>query len=93
MVTLCSPLTFRKEVKPVCLPRFSGSFYDNVPATVSGWGTLQSGGALANQLMEVNVTTMTNVECNVNYTGQILDSMICASDDGKDACQGDSGGI
>ena len=92
VLTLCSPMTFRKEVKPVCLPSLSGTSYDNVLSTVSGWGTLQSGGFQPDQLMEVNVTTMSNTECNEDYGGDILDSMICASDDGKDACQGDSGG-
>ena len=42
--------------------------------------------------MEVNVTTMSNAKCNEYYEGEILDSMICAADIGKDACQGDSGG-
>ena len=42
--------------------------------------------------MEVNVITMTNTKCNTDYLGDILDSMICARDHGKDACQGDSGG-
>ena len=85
-------MTYRKEVKPVCLPNQPGPSYDNVLATVSGWGTLQSGGFQADKLREVNVTTMTNADCNVKYSGEILDSMICAADAGKDACQGDSGG-
>jgi hypothetical protein len=40
------------------------------------------------------VTTMVNTECEVFYEGygDITDSMICASGEGKDACQGDSGG-
>ena len=79
-------------MKPVCLPNQPGPSYDNVLATVSGWGTLQSGGFQADKLREVNVTTMTNAECNVKYSGEVLDSMICAADKGKDACQGDSGG-
>ena len=43
--------------------------------------------------MEVNVTTMDNEECGAFYGGyeDITDSMICASGEGKDACQGDSG--
>ena len=43
--------------------------------------------------MEVDVTTITNTACNDAYgDGEITDSMVCARDDGKDACQGDSGG-
>ena len=32
------------------------------------------------------------IDCNVSYSGDIADSMICAGEAGKDSCQGDSGG-
>ena len=72
----------------------SGPAYDSVNATVSGWGALASGGSAPDRLMEVNVTTMENTDCQVFYAGNevITDNMICAASDGKDACQGDSGG-
>ena len=76
----------------MCLPSQPGSAYDDVPATVIGWGTLTFGGSQPDRLMEVNVTTMTNVKCDKAYPGEIFPSLICARDDGKDACQGDSGG-
>ena len=91
ILTLCTPLAFRREVQPVCLPSLPGPSYDHVPATVSGWGTLSSGGAQPHHLMEVNVTTMPNTECSTAY-GSVTPSMLCAKDKGKDACQGDSGG-
>merc|ERR1711970_425362 len=83
IVTLCKPLTFRKEVRPVCLPDLPGSSYDNVLATVSGWGALQSGGSSPDELREVNVTTISNAECNQDYFGDVLASMLCAKDSGK----------
>eukprot|EP00092_Neocalanus_flemingeri_P023721 GFUD01025728.1.p1 GENE.GFUD01025728.1~~GFUD01025728.1.p1 ORF type:complete len:467 (-),score=127.36 GFUD01025728.1:886-2091(-) len=92
ILTLCNDITFRKEASPVCLPTQAGSWYDNVVSTVSGWGTLKYQGIQPNHLMEVNVLTMTNTNCNINHGGEIFASMICASDTGKDACQGDSGG-
>ena len=76
----------------MCLPNQPGSAYDSVVSTVSGWGTLYYSGYQPDILMEVNVTTMTNTECNEDYDGEVLDSMICAKGNGKDACQGDSGG-
>ena len=60
-------------------------------ATVTGWGTLSSGGAQPTVLQEVNVTITTNSACNAAY-GTITDMMVCASAPGKDSCQGDSGG-
>ena len=91
----------------MCLPAQPGSPYAGVVSTVSGWGTLQLGGSQPSELMEVNLTTITNTECDVahaagdytvdNYTYtvdavDITASMICAKGDGKDSCQGDSGG-
>merc|ERR1712179_6267 len=95
ILTLCKPLTFNATVGPVCLPQMSGPAYDSVLATVSGWGALASGGNWSDTLMEVNVTTMDNTDCQAFYAGKnavITDNMICASATGKDACQGDSGG-
>jgi len=94
LLILCSPLTFKREVQPVCLPTQSGSLYENIEATVSGWGTTETG-QLSKQLKAANVTTIPNSACNENYNPQneeITDNMICAKKDDKDACQGDSGG-
>ncbi|XP_054738170.1 trypsin zeta-like [Anastrepha obliqua] len=64
-------------------------------ATVSGWGTLSSGGTSPTMLQEVKVPIVSNEICNADYSGLITDSMLCAGvrgTGGKDACQGDSGG-
>ena len=62
-------------------------------ATVTGWGTTYESGPVAQILQKVDVVTMTNVACNDKYgEGEIQDNMICAARNGKDACQGDSGG-
>ena len=93
ILTLCKPITFRKTVSPICLPTQSGASYDDVLSTVTGWGTLFAGGPQSSTLQEVDVKTIGNTECDNDYGGGIIkDSMICAKDSGKDACQGDSGG-
>ena len=93
ILTLCSDISFTQDASPVCLPTQSGPAYDGVLATVSGWGTLVAGGSQPTQLMEADVTTLTNPACNAAYgAGSITESMICAAALGKDACQGDSGG-
>jgi hypothetical protein len=93
ILTLCEEIIFKREASPVCLPAQSGSSYDGVTATVSGWGTLSLGGFQPQQLMEVDVSTLTNTVCNAAYgSGTVTASMICAAREGKDACQGDSGG-
>ncbi|NMP33567.1 serine protease [Thalassotalea sp. M1531] len=64
--------------------------------TVSGWGTLSSGGQSPDKLMEVSVPFVTNEVCNSSeaYGGQVQDTEMCAGlkEGGKDSCQGDSGG-
>ena len=41
---------------------------------------------------QANVTIVTNADCNVAYSGDITESMLCAADPNQDSCQGDSGG-
>ncbi|XP_042229941.1 trypsin-like, partial [Homarus americanus] len=96
LLKLTNPITFTSDNKiaPVCFPT-SGELYSNVDATVTGWGTLTSGGSQPNTLYEVTVPTMTNDKCKTKYSSSgITSNMICAGTDagGKDSCQGDSGG-
>lgn len=60
----------------------------------SGFGTLSSGGSLAQVLMQVSVPIVTESTCKRAYGSSIHDSMVCAglARGGKDSCQGDSGG-
>jgi len=87
-------LVFGDTVGPVCLPsKENDDAYDDVVATVTGWGTTYEDGPVAQFLQKVDVDTMTNEACNNDYgEGEIQDNMICAARNGKDACQGDSGG-
>lgn len=82
---------------------------DNIPedisVTVMGWGDTHPDRDIenpANELMEVQVTTISNDECDesesdengwdYDYNEQITENMMCAKDNGEDSCQGDSGG-
>jgi|ERR1719414_596935 len=91
ILTLSQPVTFSQSVSPACLPGGSQDYAGQV-ATVSGWGTLSSGGNQPTVLNDVQVTVKSNTECNSAYGGGITSNMICAADAGKDSCQGDSGG-
>jgi len=92
ILTLKEPVTFSSEVRPICLPSDTSEDYAGQVATVSGWGTLSSGGNQPTVLMEVDVTVTTNTFCSGVYGSGISDINICAMDAGKDSCQGDSGG-
>merc|ERR1711934_878441 len=91
ILRLKNPVNFTNEVSPACLPADLSVTYAGVLATVTGWGTLSSGGNRPTAMHEVDVTVTTNAECSNAYDS-ITANMICAADSGKDSCQGDSGG-
>jgi len=91
ILKLTSPITFSETISPICLPAITSEQYVGELATVTGWGTLSSGGSSPNVLQEVDVTVLSNADCKNSYS-EISDVHICAADNGKDSCQGDSGG-
>ena len=69
ILTLSDPVTFSRTMAPVCLPADVSSLYTGEVATVTGWGTTSSGGALAPRLREVDVTVTSNAQCSNSYGG------------------------
>jgi len=92
ILTLSEDVQFSPSILPACLP--SGTNFDGKEATVTGWGTLYSGGPQPSKLQEVDVNIMSNTQCKgtIYSDNQITENMMCATDSGKDSCQGDSGG-
>jgi len=88
--SLAEPLVFDDAVAAVPLPKPMQE--SSGECTVTGWGTLSSGGSTPDVLMKVNVPVVADSTCKLEYPFSIADSMICAGERGKDSCQGDSGG-
>jgi len=88
--SLAEPLVFDDAVAAVPLP--TPMQESSGECTVTGWGTLSSGGSTPDVLMKVNVPVVADSTCKLEYPFSIADSMICAGERGKDSCQGDSGG-
>lgn len=77
---------------------------DDTIATYLGWGVINTKGEASNILREVDVSVITNEECNsiegntgynnmyFSMNGRITPSMLCTFTQGKDSCQRDSGG-
>ncbi len=77
---------------PVPLPRQGQQFEAGSTATVSGWGTLSSGGT-PDVLHSVDVPVVDDQTCEDAYgSSMVPETMICSGAEGIDSCQGDSGG-
>ena len=58
---------FDGNVAPVCLAQKDDGDFEDVDVTSTGWGTLYSGGPQATVLMEVELKTITNTQCQNDY--------------------------
>jgi secreted trypsin-like serine protease len=66
-----------------------------VVSTVTGWGTLSSGGSSPDTLQKVDVPIVSNADADAAYPEAITADQLAAGYmgvGGKDSCQGDSGG-
>merc|ERR1719486_1435581 len=87
---LAAPLEMNAFVSAAVLPEQEQQSEGD--CTVSGWGTLHSGGSCCpDKLMKVAVPIVKESTCKLEYPFAIAESMICAGEPGKDSCQGDSG--
>jgi uncharacterized repeat protein (TIGR01451 family) len=95
LLHLASSITFNSNVAKIALATSGDAslFAPGAIATVTGWGTLSSGGSAPDILQEVEVPILSNTDCATKLIG-ITANMLCAGFDegGKDSCQGDSGG-
>ena len=67
ILTLAENVTFSGSIRPACLPWDTSKTYAGEKVTVTGWGTLTSGGNQPTSLQEVDVTVSTNAVCSQAY--------------------------
>lgn len=93
LLRLRKPVTYDKNIKPVCLP---ADDYDPAgkTGTTVGWGRTSEGGALPGIVQHVEVPILTLNQCRtMKYrSSRITPNMLCAGKGKQDSCQGDSGG-
>ncbi|CAD7012576.1 trypsin-1 [Ceratitis capitata] len=92
LLVLAQKLEYNELIQPIALAKerpVGGS-----PVTVTGWGTLVSGGVLSETLQQVTVDYVEQSTCRRSYFLLLTKRMLCAAVEGggQDACQGDSGG-
>ena len=103
IIQLKEPVKLNKYIGTACLPMVE--YPDDKTVLISGWGSttqrnVSSKASPSTILQKASVKIVNRKICqkmydvpNQNgYTAKIDDGMICAASEGKDACQGDSGG-
>jgi len=94
LLKLATPVTLPSaKAGLVCLPTDLSQTFEGATLTISGWGTVASGGSQSPELKVATVTGISNALCQSKYPGEVLSTYnICAAKSGTDTCQGDSGG-
>jgi trypsin len=99
ILRLSSALTLGTNVQPIVIATAAdaaaGLTNPGVVSTVTGWGTLSSGGSSPDTLQKVNVPIVSNATADAAYTNTVTADQLAAGDvinGGEDSCQGDSGG-
>ena len=93
LIKLDRQVKFDANITPVCLPgrNFKGDKFDSL--LVAGWGRVSENGPRSPVLLETEIIEMPLSECQkLLGTKKITEGHICAGDDKRDACSGDSGG-
>ena len=86
LLTLDTALKITNAVD-VVRPAFTGETFSG-SGRVSGWGTLEDGGVSPDMLMSVVVELQEDSVCREVYGEEaVVDSMLCAGGQDKDACQ------
>lgn len=87
LIELEQPLKFNLSFSPICLPDFDD--YDNLIA--AGWGLIANPEVEPESLMQADLTIIPQDVCHAVYP-ELSDHEMCAGDQRKNVCPGDSGG-
>ncbi|KAL7630286.1 UNVERIFIED_CONTAM: hypothetical protein RMT77_019570 [Armadillidium vulgare] len=93
LMKMKEPLTrYSLKIIPICLPS-SGRKFENISATISGWGRQHENRTLTKFLRKANVKILPNIRCYKRVGGIFSDDiMLCADSTHLRTCSGDSGG-
>jgi secreted trypsin-like serine protease len=96
LIELKNKIIISRSVRPACLWQSSDISADEL--VVTGFGTTEFGGSSSNELLKATLKIVSNDECRNSYPPDdsiafgILPTQLCAYEEGKDTCSGDSGG-
>ncbi|RZC33495.1 brachyurin [Asbolus verrucosus] len=92
LIKLHMPITFTDYIQTITLANES-QIFDGVVATAAGWGqTSDTAVGLNNNLHYVDLSIISNTECQITYGNQIKSGMVCAVGNFNEGiCIGDTG--
>ncbi|XP_047023731.1 collagenase-like [Helicoverpa zea] len=88
-------ISYNSYITPITLPVAYFSSLAGYKAQIMGFGKTYSGGPLdgSTSLRDVNVTVMSNSQCQETYKSLVTNDIVCSSGEGgRGACGGDQGG-
>lgn len=91
LLTMDSPFPLSKNIGTIKLA--SRAPPRGKALVASGFGRTSTDGPMAEYLMSVRLNMIAQKECRSIFGSVLTSKMMCAGAAGKDACQGDSGGI
>ncbi|XP_063951987.1 uncharacterized protein LOC129255053 isoform X2 [Lytechinus pictus] len=99
LLRLSESVEFNDYVRPACLATLQNETTVYSRCWIAGWGTLESGGTISNDLQKALVHLIDHDTCHNLYNlysgySIVEEAEICAGyiEGGIDSCQGDSGG-
>ncbi|RXN26730.1 trypsin-1 isoform X5 [Labeo rohita] len=92
LIKLSKPATLSEYVKTLDLPKSCAP--PDTMCRVSGWGITMNNMVDSDKLQCLNLSIISDLDCNKSYPCLITASMFCAGylEGGKGVCKGDSGG-
>ncbi|XP_053431506.1 chymotrypsin-like elastase family member 2A [Nycticebus coucang] len=95
LLKLANSVSLNDKIQLACLPPANTILPNNYPCYVTGWGRLQTGGALPDILQQGRLLVVDYATCSSPgwWGSTVKTNMVCAGGDGvTSSCNGDSGG-
>ncbi|XP_025909397.1 chymotrypsin-like elastase family member 2A [Nothoprocta perdicaria] len=95
LIKLAEHVTLSKQIELACLPPAQSILAGNTDCYVTGWGRLQTNGALPDILQQGLLLVVDYQTCSKStwWGSSVKTNMVCAGGDGiTSSCNGDSGG-
>ncbi|XP_068898483.1 transmembrane protease serine 9-like [Tenebrio molitor] len=92
LIKLHMPITFTDYIQPIAIAS-TGQTVEGSVVTAAGWGqTSDSAAGINNNLQYVELSIISNAECQITYGSQIKAGMVCAVGNFNEGiCIGDTG--